>query len=127
MILALALSGLPGGLVCLGADGHVDIGGPDLDCCHGSSDCSPVSATAAALDGPGNCCIDIRIVVPALRFWLKDPRADDDGAGRPAPDQPALVFGPLTACETGAEALIRGPTCLDGAPPPLLHTTVLQL
>lgn len=116
-----ALSGLPGGLVCFGQDGHIGIAGSDPDCCHDPS--HPGPDLEAASDSPDDCCVDI--VVPAIDVSVKKVRRTDyEPAPRPAPD-----VGPIapTACQAAANDLACDTPSVDGAPPPFLLTTILLL
>jgi len=126
VMLVIALSGLPGGLLCLdhGQDGHVGIGESASDWCHESA--HPTHDCLAASDIPVDCCPDI--VVPPIDASVKKVRrTDDEATPRPAPVWAAVApIGPK-ACQTAANTLARGTPCVDGAPPLSLHTTVLLL
>ena len=120
----LALSGLPGGLVCLGQDGHIGIAESVPDCCHDSA--HPEPDYQAEPDSPGDCCVDI--VVPSIDASVKKVRRTDTAStSRPAPAWAAA--GPIapTACRTAASTVACDATRVDGAPPPFLRTTVLLL
>ena len=120
----LTLSGLPGGLLCFGNDGHVGIAESAPECCHDSS--HPEPDYQAEPDSPVDCCVDI--VVPSIDASVKKVRRTDTAsASRPAPDSAATELIAPTACRTAANTLVHGTPCVDGAPPPFLRTTVLLL
>ena len=119
MVAMLALLGMQGSVLCLGQDGHVDVGGAD---CHDASHDAPGTATEA---GGDDCCTDI--VLPAVEARVKGPRVEKRLAdttarvgvvcGLALPVDPCAALGDAAGC------------CflIDRAPPPAVRTTVLQL
>ena len=124
MIPLLALWGLQGALVCLGEDGHVDVGGGDDDCCHEASHSSTEGGLSVAINGLDDCCVDI--VIPTIDARPKAQRTHDH-AGRLLPDQVAVVGEPVTIPAAVAGPVACRPPSVDAGPPPALRTIILQL
>jgi len=124
MISVLALWSLQGMLVCLGEDGHVDIGGGAGDCCHESSDSSPNGHHPAATNGPDDCCIDI--VIPTIDVHVTARKAQVKPARGPSVDR-VPAAGPPAIPDPVAGDLICPPPNLPGPSPKALRTVVLLL
>ena len=116
-----ALLGLQGSLVCVGQDGHVDVGGAGDDCCHTLSHDAP-GPTAGAGD---DCCIDI--VLPSVDLCAQGPRDDHRVAGQAmragAGCGRALSTDHDAACTDAAWSRFL----IGRAPPPAVRTTIFLL
>ncbi|MBL7133684.1 MAG: hypothetical protein ISS78_06265 [Phycisphaerae bacterium] len=121
----LALWSLQGTLVCLGSDGHVDIGGGDEDCCHEPSGRPGDDGHSTAVNGPDDCCIDI--VIPTIDAYATARKAHDESSDGPSVDR-IVAAEPLAILDTVADGLVRaGPGNLAGPPPRTVRTVVLLL
>lgn len=111
--------------VCLGGDGHVDIGGGDEDCCHDASALPADGGHSVALNGPDDCCVDV--VIPTIDAQATaGPVRDESSAGRfVARDIVAL---PLTILDvTLCDFAPAAPPGLVAPPPPRVVRTVVLL